>query len=507
MRSNDHFLFFSDFYQKVGLIMTSEIFDVAVIGAGPGGYVAAIRCAQLGLNTVCVDEWKNTRGKASLGGTCLNVGCIPSKALLESSENYFQIKHKFATHGIAAEGVAVDVPVMVARKDKIVTTFTAGIASLFKKNKVKSLHGRGTLLQQDASTKNWQIAVNDNGTTETIHAKHVIIATGSVPRSLPLAPFDNERILDNAGALALNAVPERLGVIGAGVIGLEMGSVWRRLGAEVTILEAMPGFLMAADEQVAKEAKNVFAKEPGLRIHTGISIKSVKTSATSVVVQYSDANNQEQVLEVDKLIVAIGRIPNTTGLGVSENALVLDERGFVVVDEFCRTNLSQVYAVGDVVRGPMLAHKASEEGVAVAEMIKRIESGEPAEMDAVDFNTIPWVIYTAPEIAWVGKNEQELKAAGIAYKSGQFPFIANGRARAIGETSGFIKVLADEKTDRVLGVHMIGPHVSELISEAVMAMKFSASSEDIACIVHAHPSLSEVFHEAALGVDKRALHI
>lgn len=485
----------------------SEIFDVAVIGAGPGGYVAAIRCAQLGLNTVCIDEWKNPKGKASLGGTCLNVGCIPSKALLESSENYFGIQHKMSAHGIAAENVTVDVPVMIARKDKIVTMFTAGIASLFKKNKVKSMHGRGTLLQREASAKVWQIKVDDNGNAETIQAKHVIVATGSVPRPLPFAPVDNVMILDNAGALALTEVPKRLGVIGAGVIGLEMGSVWRRLGAEVTILEAMPGFLMAADEQVAKEAKSIFAKESGLQINTGVNIKSVKVASDTVSVSYSDSDNQEQALEVDKLIVAIGRIPNTAGLGVQENGLQVDERGFIVVDQYCRTNLANVYAVGDVVRGPMLAHKASEEGVAVAETILHVEKGQAGELEAVDFNTVPWVIYTVPEIAWVGKNEQELRAAGIAYKAGQFPFIANGRARAMGETSGFIKVLADEKTDRVLGVHMIGPHVSELISEAVMAMKFSASSQDIACIVHAHPSLSEVFHEAALGVDKRALHI
>lgn len=485
----------------------SEIFDVAVIGAGPGGYVAAIRCAQLGLNTVCIDEWKNTKGKASLGGTCLNVGCIPSKALLESSENYFQIQHKVSAHGITAQNVTVDVPVMIARKDKIVTMFTAGIASLFKKNKVKSMHGRGTLLQREASANAWQIKVDDSGNAETIQAKHVIVATGSVPRPLPFASIDNVMILDNAGALALTEVPKRLGVIGAGVIGLEMGSVWRRLGAEVTILEAMPGFLMAADEQIAKEAKSIFAKEPGLQINTGVNIKSVKVTGDTVTIGYSDSDNQEQVLEVDKLIVAIGRIPNTAGLGLQENGLQVDERGFVMVDQYCRTNLTNVYAVGDVVRGPMLAHKASEEGVAVAETILHVEKGEAGELEAVDFNAVPWVIYTAPEIAWVGKNEQELRAAGIAYKAGQFPFIANGRARAMGETSGFIKVLADEKTDRVLGVHMIGPHVSELISEAVMAMKFSASSQDIACIVHAHPSLSEVFHEAALGVDKRALHI
>ncbi|MBX3616064.1 dihydrolipoyl dehydrogenase [Nitrosomonas sp.] len=485
----------------------SETFDVAVIGAGPGGYVAAIRAAQLGLNTVCIDEWKNPKGKASLGGTCLNVGCIPSKALLESSEKFFQIQHKVSAHGITVQQVAVDIPAMVARKDKIVATFTTGIASLFKKNKVKSMHGRGTLLKREESANLWAIKVEDNGTVETIQAKYVIVATGSAPRPLPFAPIDNAMILDNAGALALTEIPKRLGVIGAGVIGLEMGSVWRRLGSEVTILEAMPGFLMAADEQIAKEAKSMFAKEPGLQINTGININSVKLSEDSVVVSYSDANNKEQHLEVDKLIVAIGRIPNTAGLGAQEVGLALDERGFVVVDAYCRTNLTNVYAVGDVVRGPMLAHKASEEGVAVAEMIMQVEQGHADPHEAVDFNTIPWVIYTAPEIAWVGKNEQELRAAGVSYKTGQFPFMANGRARAMGEAGGFIKVLADEKTDRILGVHMIGPHVSELISEAVVAMRFSASSQDIACIVHAHPSLSEVFHEAVLSVDKRALHI
>ncbi|UJP05153.1 MAG: dihydrolipoyl dehydrogenase [Nitrosomonas sp.] len=485
----------------------SEVFDVAVIGAGPGGYVAAIRCAQLGLNAVCIDEWKNSKGKASLGGTCLNVGCIPSKALLESSENYFQIKHKVSAHGITAEHVAIDVPAMVARKDKIVTTFTAGIASLFKKNKVKSMHGRGILLDRDDAADLWRIGVDNAGSREVIQAKHVIVATGSVPRTLPLTAIDNTLILDNAGALALTETPKRLGVIGAGVIGLEMGSVWRRLGAEVTILEAMPDFLMAADEQVAKEAKNIFAKEPGLQIQTGISIQAIKTTSDGVTVNYTSSDNQALLLEVDKLIIAIGRVPNTIGLGAEAIGLVLDERGFIKVDSQCRTNLPNIYAVGDVVRGPMLAHKASEEGVAVAELISHIEKGGACAGESVDFNIIPWVIYTAPEIAWVGQTEQELKAAEIAYKVGQFPFIANGRARAMGETTGFVKVIADEKTDRVLGVHMIGPHVSELISEAVMAMKFSASSQDIACIVHAHPSLAEVFHEAALGVDKRALHI
>lgn len=480
----------------------SQSFDVAVIGAGPGGYVAAIRCAQLGLNTVCIDEWKNPQGKASLGGTCLNVGCIPSKALLESSENYERAAHKFAAHGIKVEGLSVDIPTMMSRKDKIVTSFTGGVAMLLKKNKVTSMHGRGTLLKRvkyDDSNTLWQIEVKNGDKVGTVEAKHIILATGSTPRQLPFVPVDNERILDNAGALALTEIPKRLGVIGAGVIGLEMGSVWRRLGSEVTILEALPGFLTAADEQVAKEAKKIFTKETGLVIQTGIKISGIKTNE-AITVEYADADGNAQQLEVDKLIVAVGRVPNTAGLGAKDVGLEMDERGYIEVDSNCRTNLPNIYAVGDVVRGPMLAHKASEEGVAVAETI----AGQAGH---VNFDTIPWVIYTSPEIAWVGKTEQELKTAGIRYKTGQFPFMANGRARALGETGGFVKVLADANTDRILGVHMIGPYVSEMIAEAVVAMEFAASSEDIARIVHAHPSLSEVLHEAALGVDKRAVHI
>ncbi len=478
----------------------SQSFDVAVIGAGPGGYVAAIRCAQLGLNTVCIDEWQNPQGKASLGGTCLNVGCIPSKALLESSENYERAAHKFSAHGIKLQDLSMDVPVMIARKDKIVATFTGGIAMLFRKNKITSMHGRGTLLKSGNGAEVWQIEVKSGDKAEAVEAKHIIIATGSTPRQLSFAPVDNERILDNVGALALTETPKRLGVIGAGVIGLEMGSVWRRLGSEVTILEALPGFLMAADEQVAKEAQKIFTKELGLIIQTGVKISAIQTNGKNITVEYADAQGEAQKLEVDKLIVAVGRIPNTAGLGVENIGLKLDDHGRIEVDDHCRTNLPNVYAVGDVVRGPMLAHKASEEGVAVAEII----AGQAGQ---VNLDTIPWVIYTSPEIAWVGKTEQELKVTGIQYKTGQFPFMANGRARALGETSGFVKVLADADTDRILGVHMIGPYVSEMIAEAVVAMEFSASSEDIARIVHAHPSLSEVLHEAALGVDKRALHI
>jgi dihydrolipoamide dehydrogenase len=486
----------------------SQSFDVAVIGAGPGGYVAAIRCGQLGLNTVCIDEWKNSQGKPSLGGTCLNVGCIPSKALLESSENYERAAHKFAAHGITVEGLSMNVPAMISRKDKIVSNFTGGVAMLFRKNKVTSMHGRAKLLESvknenDNAHTLWRIEVKDGDKVDTIQAKHVIIATGSTPRILSFAPVDNERVLDNTGALALAEVPKRLGVIGGGVIGVEMGSLWRRLGAEVTILEALPQFLMSADEQVAKEARKIFTRELGLIIKTGIQISSIRSSEENITVEYTDAADAEksvQTLEVDKLIVAVGRVPNTTGLGIENIGLKLDGRGYIEVDAGCRTNLPNIYAVGDVVRGPMLAHKASEEGVAVAEVI----AGQAGH---ANLDTIPWVIYTSPEIAWVGKTEQELKAAGIEYKSGQFPFMANGRARALGEPGGFVKMLADAKTDRILGVHMIGPYVSELIAEAVVAMEFAATSEDIARIVHAHPSLSEVVHEAALAVDKRAIHI
>jgi dihydrolipoyl dehydrogenase len=475
----------------------SNVFDVAVVGAGPGGYVAAIRCAQLGMSVVCIDEWKNAQGKPALGGTCLNVGCIPSKALLESSENYERALHKFSAHGIKISGISVDVPAMVARKEKIVDQLTGGIATLFKKNKVTSIHGRASLV---AAGETYAIEVSDNGKTESIGARHVIIATGSVPRQLPFAPMDNELILDNAGALALTETPRRLGVIGAGVIGLEMSSVWRRLGSEVTVLEALPGFLMAADEGVAKEALKIFTKEQGLNIQMGVKVTSVKAGKKSVAVEFENSKGLLQKLDVDKLIVSIGRAPNTDGLGAQNVGLKVDDRGRIDVDEHCRTNLPRVFAIGDVVRGPMLAHKASEEGVMVAELIA-------GQKPHVDLDHVPWVIYTAPEIAWVGKTEQELKAAGVAYKAGQFPFLANGRAKALGETGGFIKFLADARTDRILGVHMIGPYVSEMIAEAVVAMEFSASAEDIARIVHAHPSLSESVHEAALAVDRRTIHI
>lgn len=475
----------------------AKSFDVAVIGAGPGGYVAAIRCGQLGLATACIDDFRNAQGKPALGGTCLNVGCIPSKALLESSENYERVAHKFSEHGIRAENVTIDVPTMVARKDKIVEVSTNGIAALFNKNKVSWVHGRARLL---GGPDPWRIEVTNGDRTENVEATHVIIATGSLPRQIPQAPVDNERILDNAGALAMREVPKRLGVVGAGVIGLEMGSVWRRLGSEVTLLEALPSFLPAVDEQVAKEAARIFTRNLGLKIETGVKIHEVKPTKKELAVVYESSSGMKQTLAIDKLIVAVGRVPNTQGLGAEEVGLKLDDRGRIDVDEHCRTNLKNVYAIGDVVRGPMLAHKGSEEGVMVAERL----AGQAGH---VNMETIPWVIYTSPEIAWVGRTEQELKAAGVAYRAGSFPFLASGRARSLGETAGFVKILADARTDRILGVHMIGPFVSELISEAVVAMEFAASSEDLARIVHAHPSLSEVVHEAALGVDKRTLHI
>lgn len=485
-----------------------NVFDVAVIGAGPGGYVAAIRCAQLGLNTVCIDDWKTAQGKPSLGGTCLNVGCIPSKALLESSENFARAGHKFAEHGIQLDGLSVNVPTMIARKDKIVKAFTGGINMLFKKNKVTALQGRGVLKRQHNDNDVWEVQVHSDGKEQSVHAKYIVIATGSVPRALQIAPVDEINILDNAGALALQETPKKLAIIGAGVIGLELGSVWRRLGAEVTILEAQTDFLPAADEQVAKEAHRALTKGTGLVIHTGIEIKSTKAGKDSVEIKYVDADKEVHSLKVDKLVVAVGRVPNTAGLGAAEVGLQLDERGFIKVDEFCQTDLPNVYAIGDVVRGPMLAHKASKEGVAVAERIALSQQGSATTSTAqVDLAMMPWVIYTAPEIAWIGKTEQALKAEGIAYKVGQFPFMANGRARALGEATGFVKILADAESDRILGVHMIGPYVSEMIAEAVVAMEFAASSEDLASIIHAHPSLSEALHEAALGVDKRAIHI
>ncbi|HEU4460244.1 MAG TPA: dihydrolipoyl dehydrogenase [Methylibium sp.] len=475
--------------------MSGKQFDVIVIGGGPGGYIAAIRAAQLGFATACIDEWKNDKGGPAPGGTCTNVGCIPSKALLQSSEHFEHAGHAFADHGIGLSDLRIDIAKMLGRKDGVVKQNNDGILYLFKKNKVSFFHGRGSFAK--AGESGYEIHVSAP-TEATIFAKHVIVATGSNARALPGAPFDEESVLSNDGALRMPAVPKKLGLIGAGVIGLEMGSVWRRLGADVTVLEALPDFLGAVDQQIAKEAKKAFDKQ-GLKIELGVKIGEVKAGKKGVAVAYTDAKGGEQKLEVDKLIVSIGRVPNTVGLNAEAVGLKLDERGAIVVDGDCRTNLPNVWAVGDVVRGPMLAHKAEEEGVAVAERI----AGQHGH---VNFNTIPWVIYTSPEIAWVGQTEQQLKAAGRAYKAGSFPFMANGRARALGDTTGMVKFLADAKTDEILGVHIVGPMASELIAEAVVAMEFRASAEDIARICHAHPSLSEATKEAALAVDKRTLN-
>ncbi len=473
----------------------SKQFDVIVIGGGPGGYIAAIRAAQLGFNTACIDEWKNENGGPAPGGTCTNVGCIPSKALLQSSEHFDQANHHFAEHGIDVKGVSIDVAKMVARKDTVVKQNNDGILYLFKKNKIAFFHGRGSFVM--ATDAGYEIKVA-GAAEETLVGKHIIVATGSNARALPGTPFDEQNILSNDGALRIGAVPKKLGLIGSGVIGLEMGSVWRRLGSEVTILEGLPTFLGAVDEQVAKEAHKAFTKQ-GLKIELGVKVGDIKSTKKGVAVAYTNAKGEAQTLDVDKLIISIGRTPNTIGLAAEAVGLILDERGAIEVDGDCKTNLPNVWAVGDVVRGPMLAHKAEEEGVAVAERI----AGQHGH---VNFNTVPWVIYTSPEIAWVGQTEQQLKASGRTYKAGSFPFLANGRARALGDTTGFVKFLADATTDEILGVHIVGPQASELISEAVVAMEFKASAEDIARICHAHPSLSEATKEAALAVDKRTLN-
>ena len=470
----------------------SETYDVIVIGGGPAGYHAAIRAAQLGLKTACVDAWAGKDGKAALGGTCLNVGCIPSKALLDSSKQFHNLTHSFKDHGIAAANPTIDVRAMVGRKEKIVKQFTGGVALLFKGNKVASYFGSGKLLKD----RRVEVTAAD-GSKQAIAATNVIIASGSVPIELPFAKFDGKRIVDNAGALDFDSVPKRLGVIGAGVIGLELGSVWRRLGAEVTVLEALPDFLAMADRDVAKVAAREFAKQ-GLDIRLGAKVSKAEIKGDTVEVTYADAKGEQKIV-VDKLLVAVGRRACTKDLLGEGTGVRIDERGRIDVDEHCWTGVEGVWAVGDCVRGAMLAHKGFEEGMAVAELI----AGKAGH---VNYDVIPWVIYTEPEVAWAGKTEAELKAADIPYKTGSFPFAAVGRAVAMNETAGQVKVIAHAETDRILGVHMVGPNVSELIAEAVVAMEFHGSAEDLARIVHAHPTLSEAVHEAALSVDKRAIH-
>ncbi|MDR2013242.1 MAG: dihydrolipoyl dehydrogenase [Rhodanobacter sp.] len=470
----------------------SESFDVIVIGGGPAGYHAAIRAAQLDLKVACVDAWVGADGKAALGGTCLNVGCIPSKALLDSSRQFWNLTRHFGVHGITAKDATIDIKTMIGRKDGIIKQFTGGVAMLFKANKIAAFLGKGKLL----GDRHVEITAPDGG-TQIIAGTNIIIATGSAPIELPFAKFDGKRIVDNAGALAFDAVPKRLGVIGAGVIGLELGSVWKRLGSEVTIIEALPDFLAAADAEVAKTALRELTKQ-GLKIELDAKLSSAKVKGDEVHLAYSGKNGEKQLV-VDKLLVAVGRRAYTNGVLGEGTGVKLDERGRVVVDEHCWTGVDGVWAIGDCVRGPMLAHKGFEEGIAVAEII----AGKPGH---VNMETIPWVVYTEPEIAWVGKTEAQCKAENIPYKTGSFPFAAIGRAVAMNEPAGFVKMIAHAQTDRILGVHLVGANVSELVAECVVAMEFKGSSEDIARIVHAHPTLSEAVHEAALAVDKRAIH-
>ncbi len=470
----------------------SRSFDVVVIGAGPAGYVGAIRAAQHGLSVACIDEWQNRDGKYAFGGTCLNAGCIPSKALLESSELLHKAQHDFAKHGIRIGDVAMDVAAMQKRRAGIVRQLTGGIAGLFKANKVEGLVGHGKLLA-DKKVEFTPV----EGDAEIIAARHVMLASGSAPIELGVAPFDGDKIIDSWDALELPSVPERLGIVGAGVIGLELGSVWARLGAEVTILEALDDFLFMADRDVAKVARQEF-KRQGLDIRLGAKVTGAKTGKSGVSVEF-EHDGGKQSLECDKLIVAVGRRPVTDGLFAEDAGIRLDERGFIVVDDECRTSVSGVYAVGDCVRGPMLAHKGSEEGVMAADLI----AGEIAE---VNYDVIPSVMYTNPEIAWAGKTEEQVKSEGRAYKTGSFPFMASGRAKAMEQTAGMVKIISSSDDDEILGVHIVGPMAGELIAEAVLAMEFSASTEDLQRTIHAHPSLAEAVHEAALAVDKRALN-
>ena len=465
--------------------------DVVVVGAGPGGYVAAIRCAQLGLRTACVDKWLDARGRAAPGGTCLNVGCIPSKALLDSSHHFHNLKHLLPGHGIAVEGARVDVAAMQARKDKVVSSLRRGVGGLLKKNGVELVTGEARLTAEGTV----EIAADP---ARTLRTRHVILAAGSEPIDIPAAPVDGERIVDSAGALAFDATPDRLGIIGAGVIGLELGSVWSRLGAETVLLEALDDFLPAADRDVAREALRILRRQ-GLDIRLGKRVTGCETDGETVSVQFEDADGAHRV-EVDRLVVAVGRRPATGGLGLDAAGVECDERGFVRVDAAGRTSRENVWAVGDCAPGPMLAHRASEDAVAVAESI----AGESSRLD---HRTVPWVIYTHPEIAWVGRTEAELDEAGVAWRAGKFPFAASGRALAAGETAGFAKIVCDEASDEILGVHVLGAQASELIAEAVTAMEFNGSAEDLARSMHAHPTLAESLREAALAVDERAIHL
>lgn len=468
-------------------------YDVVVIGSGPGGYVAAIRAAQLGLKTLCVEKGRNKFDKPFFGGTCLNVGCIPSKALLDSSHKFAEAQHGFAAHGIQTGGVAIDVPTMIARKDEIVKQLTGGIGALFKGNGVDTLEGAGKVL----SGKRVEVSKQD-GSVEIVEADHIIIAAGSVPIDIPPAPVDQNVIVDSTGALEFQSVPKRLGVIGAGVIGLELGSVWARLGAEVVVLEALDDFLPAVDRQIAKEAEKILRKQ-GLDIRLGTRVTGSQVADNQVTVSFTDANGEKSEV-FDRLIVAVGRRPQSGNLLAPDSGVSLDERGFVFVNEYCETEAPGIHAIGDVVRGPMLAHKGMEEGVMVAERIA-------GKKTAMNYELIPSVIYTHPEIAWVGKNEEQLKAEGVEYKTGVFPFAASGRALAAGDAVGMVKLIAHAQTDRVLGAHVIGPSAAELVQEVAIAMEFGTSAEDIGLMVFSHPTLSEAVHEAALALQGHAIHI
>ena len=471
----------------------ADKYDVVVIGSGPAGYVAAIKAAQLGMNTACIEQWTDAKGDVQLGGTCLNVGCIPSKALLDSSQKFAETRDSLAVHGIAVNKPEIDVGAMLARKTKIVTQLTGGIAGLFKHNGVTSIAGKARVL---LGTK---VEVTDaSGNVQVLEAKNIIIAAGSLPVNIPPAPIDNKHIIDSTGALALTEVPRRLGVIGAGVIGLELGSVWRRLGSEVVMLEALDEFLPMMDLQIAREAGKIFKKQ-GLDIRLGARVTKAEVKNNNVVVTWSSADGEHSET-FDKLIVAVGRKPNSEGLFTSDSGVTLDERGFIYVNDHCETEAPHVYAVGDIVRGPMLAHKGSEEGIMVVERI----AGEQAEMN---YDCIPAIIYTHPEIAAVGRTEQELTADGVAYKTGVFPFAASGRALAANDSEGMVKLIANAETDRILGCHIVGPSAADLVQQVVIAMEFGSSAEDLALTVFGHPTLSEALHEAALAVNGQAIHI
>ena len=468
------------------------MYDVVVIGSGPAGYVAAIRASQLGLKTACIEKLSNDDGSSQLGGTCLNVGCIPSKALLDSSHRYADAHNHFSEHGIEVSKPKIDIPKMMNRKNKIVAQLTSGVSGLFKANKVTQISGQAKIID---STK-VEVSFEDN--IEILDTKNIVIATGSSPINIPVAKINSNNIVDSTGALEFQTVPKKLAIIGAGVIGLELGSVWARLGSEVTVLEAMDDFLPMADKRIAKEVLREFNKQ-GLNINLGCKVTSAKSNKKEVIVTYENDGNVSNIT-VDKLIVAVGRRPNAENLFHDSCGLSLDDRGFIPVNDFCETDIKNIWAVGDVVRGPMLAHKASEEGIMVVERI----AGKHAEME---YELVPSVIYTHPEVAWVGKNEQELSEEGIKFKTGSFPFAASGRALASGESTGFIKVIADEKTDTILGVHAFGPSAADIVQQGVVAMEFGASAEDLGLTIFSHPTVSEALHEAAMAVNGQAIHI